>query len=237
MYMRNLAMSTGHEGALLYVYRVLQRHAFADGPTQPEGILERQLTREYGVRFERVLAAEARNALPKVPEVPVSEAKRSIKVLKDIGRFKEELESYEPEDDDGKKIQKLYMQVGPKKDVASTVYFPRDALPPMIDMWPANIPPSAQTPKNRSERRAIAAAAAKKKPDGTVPEPAGKGPNFGRPIMSLRGHLSRTESTSQRPYRGRRRSLIPDRRRSRSRWSISARTQRRTTSYGASPTI
>jgi hypothetical protein len=212
MYMRNLAMSTGHEGALLYVYRVLQRHAFADGPTQPKGILERQLTREYGVCFERVLAAEARNALPEVPEVPVSETKRSIKVLKDIGRFKEELESYEPEDDDGKKIQKLYMQVGqrlnpvrraehcvqvgPKKDVASTVYFPRDALPPMIDMWPANIPPSAQAPKNRSERRAIAAAAAKKKPDGTVPEPAGKGPNFGRRIMSLRGHLSRTESTS-----------------------------------------
>jgi hypothetical protein len=99
MHMRNLAMSTGHDGALLYLYRILQRHASNLGILRPNGFVERQLTREYGAHFERVLAAHKKNVLPKVPEVSAHDAKRCIRVLKDIGRFKDELEYYNPEDD------------------------------------------------------------------------------------------------------------------------------------------
>ncbi|VDB90297.1 unnamed protein product [Peniophora sp. CBMAI 1063] len=184
IHMRNKVMTEGHEGALLYFYRVLQRSNSATSERMYQRFeldLRRQIKREYGEPAERMFAALDRGRPPTPPEVTVEEVKRSLRYLKDLGRFKEELEYYVPEEDNTS--QMMGLQVGPMKDVTAIVHFPKGTMPPQVLLDIARVPKDAPSgAKNRNERRAAARAKAKKSAanptPGALTETQKLGPNF-----------------------------------------------------------
>lgn len=96
VHMRNRAMSMapGTEGALFYMYRVLQR--FSSREEGGEKLLTTQLSREYGETWVTLNKALRRAQPPKIDEVRREELDEVLGMLKKLGRFKEQLKGYVP---------------------------------------------------------------------------------------------------------------------------------------------
>jgi hypothetical protein len=91
--MRNRALRNADEGALSYIYHVLQDwEIFAGG----ESTVVAQLGKEYGPSFEHVLHALSIGRPPAVEQVLSTEVDEVIGFLQQSGRFQEELDGYIP---------------------------------------------------------------------------------------------------------------------------------------------
>lgn len=102
--MRNRAMCAGDPGALMYVYRVLQKYC----QTAEDGVsLRRQMKDEYGAVWARVYDGLRTGDRPEVRKVSKEEVEEALVSLKTSGRFNE-LNDYEPAEG---KVQHLGLQV------------------------------------------------------------------------------------------------------------------------------
>ncbi|KAF9016028.1 hypothetical protein BDZ89DRAFT_1076024 [Hymenopellis radicata] len=134
MHMRNILFTStgpGAEGALMYVYRVLQN--FSD-----ERRLQQQLQREYGMDLWKRMKAMVKTApgpMYWAPDVSRADMEEMIGHLKGTPRFTEELAGYTKGQGD---IMMLGITVGPNKDVAAKVEFPREAAPAAASLLPSN---------------------------------------------------------------------------------------------------
>ncbi|KAK0245288.1 hypothetical protein EDD85DRAFT_943692 [Armillaria nabsnona] len=134
IHMRNMLFTSsgpGVEGALLYVYRVLQ--TYAQGGSREHSVQE-QLKREYGEPLWNRMQALVRQGPPfTIPEVSRKDVDATIKAFRQLKRFTTELRSYTIGTGT---IANLGLQVGPKKDICVIVRFPEDAMPPPCILVP-----------------------------------------------------------------------------------------------------
>lgn len=109
--MRNRCMRNADISALYYLYRVLQK-----GPSELN--LKKQLKKEYGKPFEKLMKDLDANMPPPAPEVSSKDIEEALEFLRQSGRFKEELEDYTPGDIETKKTANMGIQVGPEEYIA-----------------------------------------------------------------------------------------------------------------------
>jgi hypothetical protein len=91
--MRNRAMRNADEGALSYIYGILQQW---EERKDRQSTLAAQLTKEYGPPFERVLQALSIGCPLVVAQILSDEMDETLVALQQSGRFQEELEGYYP---------------------------------------------------------------------------------------------------------------------------------------------
>ncbi|KAE9405730.1 hypothetical protein BT96DRAFT_988236 [Gymnopus androsaceus JB14] len=126
--MRNILFTTDvgprAEGALLYVYRVLQNSAPGGG----EQGTQAQLKREYGLPLWNRMQELIRRSKPpyEIPEVSRAEIDVVLGWLQKSPRFEEELVAWRP--GQGNALP-LGLMVGPQKDVFCKAAFPESATP------------------------------------------------------------------------------------------------------------
>ncbi|RDB15627.1 hypothetical protein Hypma_004013 [Hypsizygus marmoreus] len=153
--MRNRLMAGWtQDGAMLYVYRVLQRSAAGDVG------LRAQLAREYGETWERVWRVEKAGGKHKqVDPVGREEVEKAVMWLKDNGRFKVELRGFVPGVGE---TQKSAIVVGPKQDVTVVADFPASLMPTapitiaranISDVSKKTVGPNYDIPKNKNHAR------------------------------------------------------------------------------------
>ena len=93
--MMGLSAEQGVDSAMLYMYRVLQR-SVAEGEME-ETLLRKQLGKEYGETWERVLKADSAGKPPGNPgKVSRQEIDHALGCLKRLGRFGAVLKDYVP---------------------------------------------------------------------------------------------------------------------------------------------
>jgi hypothetical protein len=93
--MMGLSAEQGVDSAMLYMYRVLQR-SVTEGEVE-ETMLRKQLGKEYGETWERVLKADMAGKPPGNPgKVSRQEVDHALGCLKQLGRFSAVLKDYVP---------------------------------------------------------------------------------------------------------------------------------------------
>ncbi|KIY49368.1 hypothetical protein FISHEDRAFT_41380 [Fistulina hepatica ATCC 64428] len=171
--MRNRAMCRGDPGAIFYVYRVLQRYSSQEGH---ESILRAQLKKEYGTTFQGILDQLQKGQMPPGPEkVTKEEVNKMLAILRDMGRFEEEIADFEPTSDG--KTQLLGLQVGLTRDLTVVVEWPEKTMPPVITLEVAYMPDGAKATLSRTERRNRQRAAVKGLLTSSASGEASAGPN------------------------------------------------------------
>ncbi|KAJ7593260.1 hypothetical protein C8J56DRAFT_1128450, partial [Mycena floridula] len=115
--MRNRAMCTGEESAILYIYRVLQNR---DRSGTAHEHLRKQMKDEYEGAWDNVWAELCAGRLPKVRQVNRAEIEEAMTQLHKLKRFPE-LEFFKPGQG---KAETRGVAVGPEKDVIVMVEFP-----------------------------------------------------------------------------------------------------------------